>query len=62
MSSVLPAAYRALESEQVDALFQDPLAEGLAGPAAVEDARLQTPVRLCLSRTTTSSTSATICI
>ena len=38
------AAYRALESEQENALFDDPLAEDLAGPAAMKDARLQMPV------------------
>ncbi|KAK9826652.1 hypothetical protein WJX74_007947 [Apatococcus lobatus] len=42
-SAQMVAAYRALESEQEDALFQDLLAESLAGPAAMEDARLQTP-------------------
>lgn len=34
--AVCPAAYRAVESREKDALFQDPMAEGLAGEQAIQ--------------------------
>ncbi|KAK9861294.1 hypothetical protein WJX84_009360 [Apatococcus fuscideae] len=42
-SSQMVAAYRAIENGEEDGLFTDPLAEGLAGPAAMQDARTQSP-------------------
>ncbi len=34
--AVRPAAYRAVESREKDALFQDPMAESLAGEQAIQ--------------------------
>ena len=34
--AVCPAAYRAVESREKDALFQDPVAESLAGEQAIQ--------------------------
>lgn len=34
--AVCPAAYRAVESREKDALFQDPMAESLAGEQAIQ--------------------------
>jgi O-methyltransferase involved in polyketide biosynthesis len=34
--TVFPAAYRAVESREKDALFQDPMAESLAGEQAIQ--------------------------
>jgi len=34
--TVCPAAYRAVESREKDALFQDPMAESLAGEQAIQ--------------------------
>ncbi len=38
--AVCPAAYRAVESREKDALFQDPMAESLAGEQAIQQVNM----------------------
>lgn len=65
---VCPAAYRAVESREKDALFQDPMAESLAGEQAVQQVTIlhifdgiQTVLCACASTSRQHSECSNLC-